>query len=54
MLPYTATDLIATMKREYGLDESSVHALLKPSPGASPRPRRRLTGWVHSVFTVLF
>lgn len=53
MLPYTATDLIATMRREYGLDEPSAHALLRTSPSASPKPRR-LSGWMHSLLTVLF
>lgn len=54
MLPYTANDLVSTMKREYGLDELSTRSLLRETPDASPKPRRRLTGWVNSLLTVLF
>lgn len=54
MLPYTANDLLSTMKREYGLDEVSTHTLLKQTPGTRATPRRRLTGWVNSLLTVLF
>ena len=54
MLPYTANDMISTMKREYDLDEVSTRSLLKETPGAPAKPRRRLTGWVNSFLTVLF
>ena len=56
MQPYTATDMLYVIKTEYSLDEPAAHALLKQSTSsdASPTPRRRLRGWVHSVFTLLF
>ena len=53
MLPYTATDMIAAMTREYGLDDappSAQHRTAQQDPAA---PRRRLATWAHSLLTAL-
>ncbi len=53
MLPYTANDMLYAIKIEYGLDEPSARALLKSTPDTARKPRR-LSGWMHSLLTVLF
>ncbi len=54
MPPYTAADLLSVIKREYGLDEPSAHALVGAASAAIPAPRRGLRAWVHSVVSRSF
>ncbi len=54
MPPYTATDLLHTIKTEYGLDQISARAFVQSSLDASAKPRRGLRAWVHSVVTLSF